>query len=381
MCSLKALTSHVHVHVHVCWRVHRDDGFKPSASERNVSESVLSTALAIFVFPRISSVLRMDPAASHAALKAADRADVMAEGLRKAMLASAWDDAGGWLRRAWLGPTRGWVGSSSPTDPDGGIFSSVLGWALLADAFKSDPKKQTTAIASLLSECGEERAFGFNYRCRKGVVPAGSGAWPAQNHPMIIGLAARATANATDAWDEFERNSLQHQAAMRPDRWVGIWTSADEVRRDGLPGNWTWPFPALCTHRHAWPLYSFSTAFMGLQPTAGGVRFRPGLPPALGHWEFSTPLMGASWDGVRTWNGHYAPNASGAWLVEIDLSLVMLDTDQRVEVTLVATRDEECCERGECELMKIEAHAVGLGGVVEVRSPVRARRVDWSVRF
>ena len=91
--------------------------------------------------------------------------------------------------------------------------------------------------------------------------------------------------------------------------------------------------------------------------------------------------MGASWDGVRTWNGHYAPNASGAWLVEIDLSLVMLDTDQRVEVTLVATRDEECCERGECELMKIEAHAVGLGGVVEVRSPVRARRVEWSVRF
>lgn len=53
-----------------------------------------------------------------------------------------------------------------------------------------------------------------------------------------MGLAARSTvngsANGSAAWVEFELNSLHHQALARPDRWIGIWTSADEVRRSSL---------------------------------------------------------------------------------------------------------------------------------------------------
>ena len=238
-----------------------------------------------------------------------------------------------------------------------------------------------------MAECGWSRTFGFNYRCRKGPVPAGSGAWPAQNHPLLMGLAARAKANDTSAWEEFERNSLQHQATMRPDRWIGVWTSADEVRRDGLPGNWTWPFPALCTHRHAWPLHSFATAIAGLQPTVDGLRFRPSLPRSLGSWEFHTPLMGASWDGIGTWQGHYAPAASGTWHVVIDLSLVLANASEWIDATLTAsgateaTKEHARCVRvGPCNAATIEVQAVAVGGIVQVQSPVRARRVDWSVR-
>eukprot|EP01052_Picozoa_sp_SAG31_P020976 SAG31_NODE_1600_length_7791_cov_15.201508_4_plen_92_part_00 len=65
--------------------------------------------------------------------------------------------------------------------------------------------------------------------------------WPAVNYPTILGLAA---VNRTQmAWEEFERNSLNHQARVSPHIWIGIWTSADSVSKDGLPSDWTYNFP------------------------------------------------------------------------------------------------------------------------------------------
>lgn len=155
-----------------------------------------------------------------------------------------------------------------------------------------------------------------------------------------------------------------------------------QVRRDGLPGNWTWPFPALCTHRHAWPLYSFGWALAGLQPTAAGIRFRPSLPPALGAWAYETPLMAARWDGAGLWTGHYAPAAAGEWVLEVDVSLVLAHSEQgqRIRVTLRATRGEAGCARGSAACEEIgEVQDVGAAGRVQLRSRVKAQTVEWSV--
>ena len=104
-----------------------DDGFKPPPAERNLSESVLSSALAAYVLPRWAAVLRM--AGGHD--ENATRVERFAESLKQQMLGAAWDPAG-WLRRAWLGPTGGWVGSSDAADSDGGVFSATAGGARAA---------------------------------------------------------------------------------------------------------------------------------------------------------------------------------------------------------------------------------------------------------
>lgn len=167
------------------------------------------------------------------------------------------------------------------------------------------------------------------------------GVWrrPAVNHPTIMGLVE---ANMTAlAWDEFNRNSLQWQATVSPATWVGIWTSGDTVRRDGLPGPWTWAFPALCTHRHAYPLVSLSV-LAGVSFTENGVRIRPVPGPAgpADQLNYTTPLLAITFtknrggnssgavepglvSGPGVWSARYtlaAPAARLPFRFELDLS-------------------------------------------------------------
>ena len=76
---------------------------------------------------------------------------------------------------------------------------------------------------------------------------------------------------------------------------------------DGLPSDWTQDFPALCMHRHAWPVHTLRQ-LLGVHYTAGGLEIRPALPSRLGAFEWSTRLSSLRWDGNRTWTGHYAPH-------------------------------------------------------------------------
>ena len=364
-----------------------DDGFKPPATARNLSESVLSSALAALVLPKWASVLRLVGGHSDAAA----RADAFADGLKHQLLTEAWDPAG-WLRRAWLGPSMGWVGSSASTDVDGGVFSAPVGWALLAGVFDDVPARGLQQVGTLLTHCRGAMPIGFPYRCRQGPLPPGSGAWPAQNHPMVMGLAR---VNGSVAWDEFARNSLEAQAAWRPDRWLGVWTSSDEIRRDSLPGNWTNDFPALCTHRHAWPLVSFAI-LVGLRPTTTGISLSPSLPPRLGPYEYDTPLAGARWDGRSKWSGHYAPLATGAWQLRVDVApLVAAATEalgrvsgMRVTLSALAAGCEPAVDTGHVDPspphgcaphVVVARAAANQAAPLSLRSPLPTRYIAWVI--
>ena len=344
-----------------------DDGFKPPADARNISESVLSSALAAYALPRWASVLRL--AGEHGS---ADRADAFAEGLRRAITSTAWDPMG-WVRRAWLGSRAGWVGASG--GPDGGVFSAPAGWALVARVLSG--AQQDAQLHSLFQHCRLEwRRLGFPYRCRAEPLPAGSGAWPAQNHPMVMGLAEVGQVDA--AWDEWTRNSLHRQAGESPSQWLGVWTSSDTMDRGGLPGNWTWAFPALCTHRHAWPLVSFAR-LAGIVPDAHGLRVRPALPPPLGAYSYSSHLAAARWDGMYVWSGFYKPVVAARWQVEFDFSLV-LPAGTNLTVVLTAATDAEPAEPaegydGRSQRLDNQRSTAPFA----LRAPVATRKIEWKV--
>ena len=313
-----------------------DDSMHPPDAAYNVSESVLTGALASFALRRAADAFQL-AGDSDAAAKAAHHAAANAAGI----MAHAFN--GQWLRRDWFGPDVGWLGDvSGKPEQYPGLFSAQQGWALAGGVFDHEPAAATAVIASLGAKCrGGGWRFGFPYFCDASTkgrpLPAGvpgsnvsSGScvggayaacgamWFAINHPTVIGLVA---ANATTlAWDEFERNSLDWQARTVPHLWPGIWTSTDQHHNDGDPG-WGQGFPALCMHRHAWPLVSLRH-LVGLHWDRHGLRVRPGLPQRLGRFEWSTGLASIAWDGVAVYSGTYTVGRAGKYRVLADLGLV-----------------------------------------------------------
>tara|TARA_B110000208_G_scaffold46860_1_gene62157 strand:- start:269 stop:3316 length:3048 start_codon:yes stop_codon:yes gene_type:complete len=291
-----------------------DDGFKPPAAAEPVAESVLTSALAAYVLPRWAALLRSLPHADAGLEQAAAAAAEFGKGLKGAIFEQAWN--GRWLRRAWLGPDDKWVGTSPAEASVNGtnvtLYSAQVGWALLAGVFDGHEAEEATQVDELHQQCrdGQGWALGFGYRCNNSADPRpGSGMWPAVNHVTLMGLAA--VNRSEDAWTEFLRNSLHWQSSVYPQHWLGQWTSADTVDgagswgHAGWPGNWTWGFPALCTHRHAWPLVTFPF-LAGLRFTPDGLDVKPALPPRLGAYSYESPLASIAFDGAGNYSGTYS---------------------------------------------------------------------------
>ena len=308
-----------------------------------ISESVLTSALATHSLARFGAALRLAGDEQNATV-----AEAMARKLRTAIIDQAFN--GKWLRRAWFGPETGWIGDRGPTALHApGVFSAQHGWAMLGGSFDDAPAALNASLVSLQAHCREGWRFGYAYICSRGPTTAGNdaatgrrlqqypnapGMWPAVNHPTVLGLLA---VNRTElAWTEFERNTLDWQARVSPDIWTGIWTGSDSVDDSGLPSEWTFSFPALCVHRHAWPLFSLRH-LAGIHYTADGILLRPGgVPARLGSYSWSTPLSAIAWDEDRLeWSGHYscaqtpptaaarAATTSCNVAVQVDLSLVI----------------------------------------------------------
>ena len=79
----------------------------------------------------------------------------------------------------------------------------------------------------------------------------GSGMWPAVNHVTLKGLHP-AISQRTPGLSS--QGIFDYQSQIYPHYWLGQWTRSDTVDgsgswgHEGYPGNWTWAFPALCTH-------------------------------------------------------------------------------------------------------------------------------------
>lgn len=113
----------------------------------------------------------------------------------------------------------------------------------------------------------------------------------------------------------------------------GVWTAADYIRTEtGQSGGGA--FPALCTHRHAWPLYSLATSLVGVEFTRDGATIRPaGLPAELGAFSFTSRLANVSRSVTGTFTGTLWPlQASASCVVTLEIPHNELGVEQLADL-------------------------------------------------
>ena len=277
-------------------------------------ESVLNSAMAAWVFDYYATMLAW----------AGDKADTAsgarakAEEHRKAA-AGQWN--GRWLRRAWLGPTLGWLGEK-------GLWLEPQPWAIIGRVTTPRQTGQLVAtVDELLRRPSTIGAMQMNRSADNATMadPGTSingGVWPSLNATLIWALAL---VDGRMAWDEWLKNTPARHAEVYPDIWYGVLSGSDTWNAAGSkrPGetvnagflHYT-DWPVMNLHSHACALYAL-TKLVGLEFTAKGLRLAPALP--LEAYRFETPLVGI----VKTSNGYegwYAPSVAGRW--EIHLALL-----------------------------------------------------------
>lgn len=314
------LVNDVGVGKHGIMRMLRDDwndallwGWVPQALVGECvkdGESVLNSAMASYVFDYYARLLAYageDPGLS---AEARDKA----EANRKATRAQ-W--TGKWFRRAWLGPTLGWLGEE-------GLWLAPQPWAIIGGA--ADPDQTTESVRSvndILRRPSPIGAMQLNKspdmdRFLWGGAGTGSngGVWPSLNATLIWALAL---VNGEMAWNEWKKNSFARHAEVYPEIWYSTWSGPDGINSvvSKQPGKTfsTWPdFPVFNMHPHACPLYSL-TKLLGVEFTARGVELAPKLP--LESYRFDSPLLGVV-KSPRGYEGWYAPPAeAGTWIITL----------------------------------------------------------------
>jgi hypothetical protein len=283
------------------------------------AESVMNSAMATFILSKFAQVLEL-AAKANAAEVGLDPATVrgFAEAQKKALQEFAWN--GNWLSRAWL-PRKGFVGTQSDSL---GMTLEPQGWALLSGMLNTS--QQQRIVVSLEERLNSD--LGGWRQSRTGHF------WAALSHPTIMGLAR---VNKTAAWEKWVATSLGHEARRFPSLWPGVWTAADYIDpASGRSGGSA--FPALCTHRHAWPLYSLATGLVGLEFTAVGLSIRPaGLPitsstqtqpGARGGdilWAFTSVVANVTAHTTTEFSGRYHPvRRSDSCLVTLEVPMAVL---------------------------------------------------------
>ena len=278
------------------------------------SESVLNSAMAGWVFDEYARLL--DYAGNSSGLASEVRKS--AEQHREATQAQ-WN--GKWFRRAWLGPTLGWLGEST-------LWIEPQPWAILSGAATeaqsrtlvqtmNDLLRQGPLGAAQMSDGPDMRSRGSN-----GVGTLELGAiWPSLNQTLVWALAG---IDPAMAWEEWKRNTLAHHAESYPDIWYGVWSGNDSwnsplSKHPGGAANEQYfrgtDFPVLNLHAHACSLYSASK-LLGMEFTPAGMKLSLRLPAES--YRFDSPLAGV----VKTkgrYEGWYMPSRSGIWKLEIAL--------------------------------------------------------------
>src|SRR5262249_9615264 len=207
--------------------------------------------------------------------------------------------AGKWFRRAWLGPTLGWLGEK-------GLWLEPQPWAIISRATSEEQTRtlvqmmnqelrQPSPIGAIQLNDSRDRTTNGVWRMEPGTSAAG-GVWPSLNQTLIWALAG---IDGPMAWDEWKKNSFARHAEAYPEIWYGTWSGPDVLnsassKRPGetTPGGrpFAWPdFPVMNMHTHACPLYSLSK-LIGLAFTEPGFALAPKLP--LASFRFESPLLG-----------------------------------------------------------------------------------------
>ena len=294
-------------------------------------ESVLNSAMAAYVFDYYASLLTYAGDEERATTLIRARAEK-----HRAAVREQW--TGKWFRRAWLGPTLGWLGEK-------GMWIEPQPWTLISGI--TDEEQTRTLVQSIDQELRRVSPIGAiqlttspdqdsqrgAWHADPGTSFAG-GVWPSLNQTLIWALAG---IDGAMAWDEWKKNSFARHAEVYPDVWYGTWSGPDVLNSasskkpgettGGAPFGWT-DFPVLNMHTHACPLYSL-TKLLGLKFTETGVVLAPSLP--LNSFRFDSPLLGL----IKTAHGYegwYNPSSRNTWSVRLSLSAEEQKRFQKIEV-------------------------------------------------
>ena len=335
------LTEDVKTGQHGLMRMLHDDwndalvpGWVPAASTDECvekSESVLNSAMAAYVFDYYALMLVFAGDDGHLA----SQIRVKAEEHRKAVQ-DQW--TGKWFKRAWLGPTLGWLGEK-------GLWLEPQPWAILGrvtteeqtrtlvEALDRELRKPSPIGAAQINDSPDRIANGV-WKTEPGTSVAG-GVWPSLNQTLIWALAQ---IDGAMAWDEWKKNSFARHSEVYPDIWYGTWSGPDVLNSASSkrPGETTpsakpfgWPdFPVFNMHTHACPLYSLSK-LIGLTFTESGIALAPRLP--LPSFRFDSPLFGLI-KTAKGYEGWYAPSVRNTYSIRLTLPADDLKHLQQIEV-------------------------------------------------
>jgi len=321
------------------WNDALENAWVPQTSQQECeekSESVLNSAMAAYVFDYYASMLTYTGVDAKFASEVRQKAEDHRDAVQK-----QW--TGKWFRRAWLGPTLGWLGEK-------GLWIEPQPWAMISGATSSD---QTTVLLKAIDEqlrrpspIGAMQISDSPDRITQGVwkmepgTQSAGGVWPSLSQTLIWALSR---VDGAMAWDEWKKNSFARHAEVYPQVWYGTWSGPDVLNSalskhpgettGGKPFGWT-DFPVLNMHTHAYPLYS-ATKLLGLEFTENGLLLAPKLP--LESFRFESPLLGLI-KTAKGYEGWYNPSVRNTWSVRLSLSLEEAKRLQRAEVNGMRVR-------------------------------------------
>ena len=282
-------------------------------------ESTFNSAMASYVFEHYAKMLEYARESHEVVADARRRAHENRQAVR-----AQW--TGHWYRRAWLGPSLGWIGEDS-------IWIEPQPWAIIGGAASPDQARvlvrsmdelirKPSPIGAMQISKGSRTAEEMGIRI--GTSQDG-GVWPSMNGCLVWSLAR---VDPAMAWDEWKKNSLARHAEVYPTIWYGTWSGPDTYNSvlNDYPGgtmlsdamycqrhekgpvyceddlSWT-DFPVMNMHPHAWQLYTIPK-LMGVEFTPEGVKLAPAI--ALSTYRFESILLGI----IRLndqYEGWYAP--------------------------------------------------------------------------
>ncbi|MEJ2010031.1 MAG: hypothetical protein P8Z30_18060, partial [Acidobacteriota bacterium] len=294
------------------------------------SESVLNSAMASYVFDRYAQVLAYAGGESAFVAGVRRHADANRQAVRR-----QW--TGKWFRRAYLGPTLGWLGEK-------GLWVSPQPWAIIGGAAGQAETRELVQVvdeelrhpspigALQISKSPDMISHGV-WKMKPGTQVDG-GVWPSLNATLIWALAL---VDGGKAWDEWKKNSFARHAEVYPEVWYGTWSGPDVLNSvnsehpgettGGSPLGWT-DFPVFNMHTHACPLFAASK-LLGLEFTEAGLTLAPKLP--LRSYRFDSPLLGVAKSG-RGYEGWYNPSSRDMWTIRLKLPPEEAKLFARIEI-------------------------------------------------
>ena len=319
--------------LHDDWNDALVPGWVPQASLQECldkGESVLNSAMAAYVFDYYALILTYAGDDGRLSSPIRRKAEEHRSAVRQ-----QW--TGKWFRRAWLGPTQGWLGEK-------GLWIEPQPWTIIAGITSEE---QTRALVQSLdqelrrpSPIGAMQLNDSPDRIASGVwkmepgTQVDGGVWPSLNQALIWALAR---VDPAMAWDEWKKNSFGRHAEVYPEIWYGTWSGPDVLNSisskhpgettGGKPFGWT-DFPVFNMHTHACPLYAI-TKLLELEFTETGVTFAPILP--LASFRFDSSLVGLV-KSASGYEGWYNPVPRNMWSIRLNLAGGEAKHLQRVEV-------------------------------------------------